>query len=120
MKRSKWLYNTILKECKTNSYDTKLGVVGIFDTEKVLWKYYVVSYYVNSSNDARTSEDICGQTGQDLTTVSVPRYGKEFKTIEEGIEFIETYKIKWETGSNSTLEEKRDKKLSQILDEEKD
>jgi len=48
----------------------------------------------------------------------VQKYGKEYTSKEEGIAFIEEYKTKWETGSNSTIEEKRDKKLSQILDDE--
>ena len=49
---------------------------------------------------------------------AVQKYGKEYPSLEEGKVFIEEYKTKWETGSNSTLEEKRDKKLSQLLDDE--
>ena len=44
------------------------------------------------------------------------RYGKEFKTKEEGYKFIQDYKIKWETGSNNTTEEVRDQKLDELLD----
>jgi hypothetical protein len=118
MKRSKWLFSTELKDCKTNGCDTKLGIVGIFNTDKVLWKYYVLSYYVNSDNYYKTSGDLCGYSGYDLDLNMVQKYGKEYTSKEEGIAFIEEYKTKWETGSNSTLEEKRDKKLSQILDDE--
>lgn len=118
MKRSKWLFNTTLADCKTNGCDTKLGVVGVFDTEKTHWKYYVVSYYVNSLNDVKTSSDLCGYSGYDLDMTAVQKYGKEYTSLEEGKVFIEEYKTKWETGSNSTLEEKRDKKLSQLLDDE--
>ena len=118
MKRSKWLFNTTLKDCKTNGCDTKLGIVGIFDTEKSHWKYYVVSYYVNSLNDPKTSSDLCGYSGYDLDLNTIQKYGKEYTTKEEGMAFIDEYKTKWETGSNSTLEEKRDKKLSQLLDDE--
>ena len=117
MKRSKWLFNTTLADCKTNGIDTKLGVVGIFDTEKTHWKYYVVSYYVNSFNDVKTSQDLCGYSGYDLDMQAVQKYGKEYPSLEEGKIFIEEFKTKWETGSNSTLEEKRDKKLSQLLDD---
>ena len=35
---------------------------------------------------------------------------------EEGIKFIQEYKIKWETGSNNTTEELRDQKLDELLD----
>jgi hypothetical protein len=118
MKRSKWLFNTTLKDCKTNGCDTKLGIVGVFDTEKTHWKYYVVSYYTNSLGDVKTSSDLCGYSGYDLDLNAVQKYGKEYPSLEEGKVFIEEYKTKWETGSNSTLEEKRDKKLSQLLDDE--
>jgi hypothetical protein len=118
MKRSKCLFNTTLKDCTTNGCDTKLGIVGIFDTEKSHWKYYVVSYYINPNNDPKTSSDLCGYSGYDLDLNTVQKYGKEYTTKEEGMDFIDEYKTKWETGSNSTLEEKRDKKLSQLLDDE--
>lgn len=118
MKRSKWLFSAGLKDCKTNGCDTKLGIVGIFDTDKSHWKYYVISYYTNSLGDVKTSSDLCGYSGYDLDLNSVQKYGKEYPSKEEGIVFIEEYKTKWETGSNSTLEEKRDKKLSQLLDDE--
>ncbi len=118
MKRSKWLFSTTLKDCKTAGYDTKLGIVGIFNTDKVLWKYYVLSYYVNSDNYYKTSGDLCGYNSQDIDLNAVEKYGKEYPSLEEGKVFIEEYKIKWESGSNSTLEEKREKKLSQILDDE--
>ena len=118
MKRSKILYKVDLKDCQEYGFDVKLATVGVFETDKVNWKYYVVSYYKNNDNLAKTSTDICGRPGEELTNTSVERYGKEFKTSDECKEFIDTYKIKWETGSNSTLEEKRDKKLSQLLDDE--
>lgn len=93
---------------------TNLGVYGIFNTAKVEWKYYVISYKINSGNIFLTSE-ICGYS-QEATFDSVRRYGKEFKTKEEGVQFIQEYKIKWETGTNNTTEEIRDKKLDDILD----
>lgn len=115
MKRSKTLYKIELKDCQEYGYDVKLATVGIFDTDKVMWKYYVVSYYKNSNNDIKTSTDICVTPGVELTNGAVERYGKTFKTPDECKEFIDIYKIKWETGSNSTLEEKREKKLNDIL-----
>lgn len=115
MKRSRILYKVALKDCQEYGFDVKLATVGIFETDKVSWKYYVVSYYINSNNDIKTSTDICGTVGTELTNAAVERYGKSFKTMEECKDFIDTYKIKWESGSNSTLEEKRDQKLNEIL-----
>jgi len=51
-----------------------------------------------------------------IHTKNKRRYGKEFKTKEEGYKFIQDYKIKWETGSNNTSEEVRDQKLDELLD----
>lgn len=44
-------------------------------------------------------------------------YGKMFEYKEDAIKYIDDFKIKWETGSNQTVQEKRDKKLGDILDE---
>lgn len=40
-----------------------------------------------------------------------------FEYKEDAIKYIDDFKIKWETGSNQTVQEKRDKKLGDILDE---
>ena len=64
--------------------------------------------------------DVCNCSyNQEATYDSIVRYGKEFKTKEEGIKFIQDYKIKWETGSNNTTQEVRAKKLDDILDSDK-
>ncbi len=116
MKRFEWLTKkTILKNCKSSGFDTHIDIGGIFDTEKVSWKYYVISWYTDNGR-TKSSPDIGGKN-MDLTISYVETYSKEFKTKDECIEFIENYITKWETKSNYTIEEKRDKKLSQLLDE---
>ena len=61
------------------------------------------------------SNEICNSYGE-LDASNVQRCGKEFKTKEDGIQYINEFKIKWETGSNTTIEEKRDQKLKDILE----
>jgi hypothetical protein len=51
----------------------------------------------------------------ETTYDTITRYGKKFETKEEGVKFIQEYKIKWETGSNSTTQEVRDQKIDDIL-----
>jgi hypothetical protein len=109
MKKNRMLYST-----KINDFgSTELGVYGVFDTEKVLWRYFVVSY-LKSAYGSKLTGEICNSYS-DLDSTSAIRSGKEFKTKEEGIVFIEDFKIKWETGSNTTLVEKRDQKLKDLL-----
>jgi hypothetical protein len=111
MKKTKMLFTT-----KVNDFNNvELGVYGIFDTEKVEWKYFVVSYTQGSYGSLKMSNEICNTYGE-LDATNVQRCGKEFKTKEEGIQYINEFKIKWETGSNTTIEEKRDQKLKDILD----
>ena len=110
MERGRFLHEEKIKN------HNNLGVYGIFNTIKVEWKYYVISYIIkSSSNNIFLTSEICSYS-QEATFDSVRRYGKEFKTKEEGVQFIQDYKIKWETGSNNTTEEIRDKKLDDILD----
>lgn len=109
MERGRFLHEEKIKD------HSNLGVYGIFNTTKVEWKYYIISYKINSSNNIFLTSEICGYS-QEATFDTVRRYGKEFKTKEEGVTFIKEYKIKWETGSNNTTEEIRDKKLDDILD----
>lgn len=113
MEKGRFLHEEKLKD------HPNLGVYGIFSTKKIEWKYYVISYNTNaSSNKVTLTSEICGYV-QDATFDNVVRCGKEFKTLEEGKEFIRTYKIKWESGSNDTTQETRAKKLDDILDSDK-
>lgn len=106
----------MLFSTKINDFgSTELGVYGVFDTEKVEWRYFVVSYTKSSYGSYTMTNEICNSYVA-LDTSSAVRSGKEFKTKEEGEQYIEDFKIKWETGSNTTLVEKRDKKLNDLLD----
>ncbi len=113
MKKGKWLHNEKIKNHTSNSKDVDLSIYGIFDTKKVLWEYYVISH---TNAPTQITQEVCSNSysmGADLNNIE--GYGKKVKTKEEGIKFIEEYKIKWETGSNETLQEKRDQKLDNIL-----
>ena len=117
MYKGKMLYTTHPKDYKTNSNDIQLGVYGIFNTEKVLWTYHVISYYNKPNGTIHLTEDICGKY-LDATYDYIKSYGKKFDTVEDGRKFIEEYKVKWETGSNNTTQEIRDKKIDELLDED--
>ncbi len=110
MQKGRFLYEQKLKD------HPEIGVYGIFDTRKVSWSYYVISFEnVASGSGMRLSPEICGWSTV-ASYDSVEKQGKKFNTKEEGIKFIQEYKIKWETGSNNTTEELRDKKLDDLLE----
>ncbi len=92
-----------------------IGLYGIFSTTKVEWKYYVISFKARNNGGIFLTGEICNYE-QDATFDSISKYGKEYKTTEEAKKFISDYKIKWETGSNNTTQEIREKKLDDILD----
>jgi hypothetical protein len=117
MYKGKMIYTTHPKDYKTNANDIHLGVYGIFNTEKVLWTYHVISYYNKANGTICLTEDICGRY-VDATYEYIKSSGKKFDTIEDGRKFIEEYKVKWETGSNNTTQEIRDKKIDELLDED--
>jgi hypothetical protein len=113
MNKGRFLYEEKIKD------HSSLGVYGIFSTTKVEWKYYVISYIINSSSNKITlTSELCSYT-QEATFDSIDRQGKEYKTVEEAKQFIQEYKVKWETGSNNTTQEVRSKKLDDILDSDK-
>lgn len=119
MNRHKKLFSTkITGYEKCDKQDIEFSVYGIFDTIKVKWDYYVISSVSNITNKMFLTEDICGRyIPADMD--SLVRYGKKFQTKEEGQTFIEEFKIKFETGSNNTQQEVRDKKIDEILGDEK-
>ena len=114
MQKGRFIYNQKLKDYKVNGKDIELGIYGIFDTKKVKWNYFIISYY-NDGSGFRLSEDVCTRYCT-ATYDTIEGYGKQVTNKEEGVKFIQEYKIKWETGSNNTTEEIRDKKLDDILD----
>lgn len=117
MQRGKFLHTEKIKGHQTNGHDVDLSVYGIFMTNLVKWKYYVISYCTLPGNSYKLTTDVCSCSYiMEATYENIERFGKEFKTKEEGVKFIHDYKIKWETGSNNTTEEMRDKKLDDLLD----
>jgi len=111
MNKGRFLHEEKIKD------HSNVGVYGIFSTTKVEWKYYVISYNT-SANGVKLTPELCSYT-QEGTYESITRHGKECKTVEEAKQFIQEYKIKWETGSNNTTQEVRAKKLDDILDSDK-
>jgi hypothetical protein len=103
----------MLYSTKINDFgSTELGVYGVFDTEKSTLEIFC-SFLSKKAYGSKLTGEICNSYS-DLDSTSA-RSGKEFKTKEEGIVFIEDFKIKWGTGSNTTLVEKRDQKLKDLL-----
>lgn len=88
--------------------DILFSLYGIFDTTSTLWSYWVISH-----SNGELTNDLCSSTSN-LDVYNV-KSGKYFKTKEEGIQFIKEFKIKWETGSNDTLSEMRDRKIDDII-----
>ena len=109
MNKGRFLHEEKIKD------HSNVGVYGIFSTTKVEWKYYVISYNATANGGLKLTSELCSYV-QEATFESVARHGKEYKTVEEAKQFIQEYKIKWETGSNNTTQEVRAKKLDDILD----
>ena len=113
MNKGRFLYEEKIKD------HSNLGVYGIFSTTKVEWKYYVISYSINSSSNKVTlTSELCGYT-QEATFETIYRQGKEYKTVDDAKKFIQEYKVKWETGSNNSTQEVRANKIEAISDSDK-
>jgi hypothetical protein len=94
-----------------------LSVYGVFDTLKVEWKYYVISSYNRPNNSFTLTTDVCTCSfNLEATFDNIIKYGKKVETKEDGVKFSQEYKIKWETGSNNTIQEVREQKLDELLD----
>lgn len=122
MKRGKILYDTILDKYKygNTKNDVHLCAYGLFDTEKAQWKYYIISYAdTTGTGNNRLVEDVANKRLQETMPFSIyniENFYNSKPTLEECSKYIEDFKIKWETGSNSSTQEQRDKKLKEILD----
>ena len=119
-----------IKELKTvkqySSDNTKqiyLGVFGIFDTFNVKWSYYVCPLVKDKlfffTIDIKITNDILSgystSSIESLTINNLTKYGKKFNSIKEGNDFINDFKIKWETRSNDSKNIIREEKLNEIL-----
>ena len=129
MKYEKSLYKVTPKDFKrkfdyglqnaSTTVDINLVVFGIFDTSSVKWTYFITSVAI-STNSSFISSDVHGssrmnQSFSPLSIYGIETYGLQVKTKEEGIKWIDEFKMKWETGSNDLVSEQRDKKLNEIL-----
>lgn len=112
----KFLYNLIVKGIRNGS-DLELGVFGLFNTEKVYWTYYMVSFYKNATSATLwMTDDICSTSYvQEASYENIRKYGKVCNSVDEGKQYLESFKMKWDSGSNNTTSEMRDKKLDEIL-----
>ena len=100
-----------------NGKDLPIGVYGLFNTEKVLWTYYVVSWINNSKGNMELTDDICSTpySFYEATYESIRKFGKQVQTVQDGEKYCIEFKMKWESGSNNTTVEMRDKKLDELL-----
>jgi len=111
----KFLYNLTVKGIR-NGDDLELGVFGLFNTEKVLWTYYMISFYKNSKGDIFLTDDVCNVAYVvEATFEYIRKHGKPCTTVDEGKQYLEMFKMKWDSGSNNTTSEMRDKKLDELL-----
>lgn len=113
MLHGKFLYQDTVKGMK--SPDMLIGVFGIFNTTNVKWDYYVVSFK-NEAGGIKLTPEIGECYKDELASFDlVIKYGKKFDTVEEGEKFCKDFILKWESGSNNNQQEKRDKKINEIL-----
>ena len=111
----------ILKQIKLNGYqrynnDVELKVVGLFDSVKVHWTYYLVSFVSANGSDYLTNElkDINSPTGN-FTVDNIRVFGIKFDSPEDAEKYMLDFEVKWRTGSNNTMQEVRDQKLKELL-----
>lgn len=97
--------------------DVELYLIGIFDTEKVFWTFYVISV-VDNKGDISLTNEVCkiSTSTSGLNNSSIISSGKKFSDKSIAIKWMEDFKAKWECGDNSTTSEERDKKLKDILE----
>lgn len=112
--RGKFLYKISVIGIR-GSYALEIGVYGLFNTSKVNWDYYAMSWYT-SNNRIYLSNDIGSSPyDQEFSMDLVSKYGKSFPDIEGAKKYCDEFKIKWESGLNITTAEQRDKKIDDIL-----
>jgi hypothetical protein len=118
--KSKILYSIDPKDLTrgTGNLQVSLKVVGIFDTHKVFWTYYAISSVVDLSKSLVLTDEICSNSlSMPANIDNVRSFGLKYSTLEEAKKYLDEFKIKWETASNNTIQEVRDKKLKELTDE---
>lgn len=104
--RGKYLHSEFIKDL-----DLNISLYGIFDTHKVKWNYYLISI---SKKNKELTDDICSKKVP-ANQWNVKMYGKQVNSIDEGVNYLKDFKLKWETGNNNTTAEIRDEKINKIL-----
>jgi len=120
MKKISKISETPLKDWFYSNRQVNLCLFGIFDSEVILWKYYVLSVIKNASTSSDQTTPCVQKKGCTLSDayiseLSVPLRGIEFKNIKEANDFINDFKTKWETKSNDSKSITREEKLKDIL-----
>lgn len=94
-----------------------IGIYGVFDTNKVHWSYYAISWVRNNqgNNSHLTSEMLISSYDQDFNIDNIVKYGRPKTDLDDGKKYCDEFKMKWESGLNNTTSEQRDKKLDEIL-----
>jgi hypothetical protein len=122
MYRHKYFYTVKPKDYKTKHKgvyeDVTLRTIGLFNTEKLIWRYFAISTIGNGSlymTPDITKAGMLSEVRETALVISdVLTYGIEFKDVDEAKKYVDSFVIKWETGSNNTIEEIRDKKIDMI------
>jgi len=117
MNHGKLLYSTKVDGMKSANDCIHVGVYGIFNSTpgNGVWRYYLISFTQDAVGKIKqlTPEWVGDFFG--ATIANVIRYSKEIQNLEDGIKACDEYKTKWVTGSNNTVQQKRDEKLTEIL-----
>ena len=114
---NKILYKETVSGFTSHGLDVSLCIVGLFDSVKVIWTYYITPVIKSTVGELYITTDLVSDnsTSSRISNSSINTYGKKIKDIEEGKKFIYEFKTKWESGSNNSTAEMRDKKLEDIL-----
>ena len=102
-----------------SQHDVSLKVHGIFDTIELKWVYYLNSVITSNNNNYYQTNDISDKASNAIYALTQDNLSKglKFDTIDEGIEYANTFKRKWESGRNEDKAGIRDRKISQVTDE---
>ena len=112
---------------KINGYEYKggqiiLDSIGLFDSKAVKWLYFVVARFYDKDKKTNLIISILNSnsnsdTPNEYNIYNVSNYGKSFSSKEEAKRFIDDFRIKYETGSNDTAQEIRDKKIEELTND---
>jgi hypothetical protein len=111
------LYTTKVDGMKSGGLDVNVGIYGIFksDASKGHWDYYLISYKITVSGDFKLTNEWHSSCPIETTYETIMRHSKSVSSIDEGRKICDEYKLKWTSGSNDTIQERREEKISEIL-----